>query len=262
MNTKRPLTRVVLITAAVTVAALGIALLIGLSAGGFRWDTFGGAGTPVDEKKSVSLDGVTSLTIEGVSDDVTLADAAGTTLDAWLHGNASGAAANEPRLAVERNGAAVTVRVDRPRIVIVGFNWSNVRLDIGLPKGYAGDLSVRTVSGTIQLGDHRYAALTLNTTSGDEKIGTVTAASLHVGFTAVPSRVDAGNTSGGVTLRFPADAQFMLDARSTSGGVTCDFPITIAQGPGSGRRSLSGTVGTGTARVTVRTTSGDIRIQK
>ena len=308
MNTKRPLTRVVLITAAVTVAALGIALLIGLSAGGFRWDTFGGAGTPVDEKKSVSLDGVTSLTIEGVSDDVTLADAAGTTLDAWLHGNASGAAANEPRLAVERNGAAVTVRVDRPRIVIVGFNWSNVRLDIGLPKGYAGDLSVRTVSGTIQLGDHRYAALTLNTTSGDEKIGTVTAASfkahstsgnvraesvaaksadisttsgdvrvtalngdttlhstsgsLDVGFTAVPSRVDAGNTSGGVTLRFPADAQFMLDARSTSGGVTCDFPITIAQGPGSGRRSLSGTVGTGTARVTMRTTSGDIRIQK
>lgn len=308
MNTKRPLTRLVLITAAVTVAALVIALLIGLSAGGFRWDTFGGPGTPVDEKHSVSLDGVTSLAIEGVGDDVTLADGAGTTLDAWLHGNASGASVDEPRLAVERNGAAVTVRVDRPRIVIVGFNWSNVRLDVGLPKGYAGDLSVRTVSGTIQLGDHRFGALTLNTTSGDEKMGTVTAAtfkahstsgnvraesvaaksadisttsgdvrvtalagdttlhstsgSLDVGFTAVPSRVDAGNTSGDVTLMFPADAQFTLDARSTSGGVTCDFPITISRAEGAGRHGLAGAVGTSGNKVTVQTTSGSIRIQK
>jgi lia operon protein LiaG len=308
MNTNKTLTRVVLITAAVTVAALGIALLIGLATSGFSWGTFGRVGAPVDERQSVSLDGAESLVIEAASDDIVLADGTGATLDAWLHGSASGATANPPRLVAERNGSTVTMRVERPRVVILGFTWSNVRLDISVPKGYAGDLSVKSTSGTIELGDHRYGSLTLSTTSGDEKVGTVTAASfkahstsgtlraeavsaknvdlsstsgdvrvnalagdttlnttsgsVNVAFSTVPSRIDAGSTSGNVTLRFPADAQFILDARSTSGGIKCDFPITIAQGEGAGRRSLNGAVGTGTAKVTVRTTSGSIRIQK
>jgi lia operon protein LiaG len=292
------------------VAALGIAALIGLAAGGFSWSHIGGAGTALDERKTVSLDGADSVVIEGISDDVIVTDAAGTELDAWLHGNAGGRPeADLPRLSAERTGSTVTVKVERQRNVVFGFIWSNIRLDIGMPKGYAGSVSITTSSGSIDVADHRYAEVALNATSGDLRVGTVTAASftahtssgtiraesvsarsadisstsgdvrlkglagdsrLHTTsgtvnavYSAVPSRIDASSTSGGVTLRFPADAQFQLDAHATSGDITCKFPITVTQGSGHPvRNALVGSVGTSTNQVTIRTTSGNIRIEK
>jgi lia operon protein LiaG len=310
MNTNRTLIRVVLITAAVTVAALGIAALIGLGTSGFRWNRLGVTGTEIDERKTVSLDGATSIVVEGVSDDVVLSDIGGASLEARLQGSIGGQDAEAgPRLTAERSGSVVTVRVERPRIVAWGFNWSSVRLEVGVPKGYTGRMSVKTVSGEIDIADHRYDALEVRTTSGDVRVGAIevdsftahttsgrieagavtsravdissvsgdvrvssltgdaklhtTSGDVTVTFAAVPPRIGADSTSGEVTLAFPMDAQFQLEARSTSGDITCQFPITVSQGAtGGGRHALAGSVGAGTAAVTVRTTSGDIRIEK
>ncbi len=310
MNTGKTLTRVVLIIAGVTVAAAGVAALIGLATGGFRWDQLGRAGATIDQRQSVSLDGATSVVIEAASEDVTVSDAQGAALDAWLHGNAGGPDADTaPRLTAERTGSTVNVKVERPNRVFFGINWSNVRLDIGMPAGYAGNVSIRTSSGNITVADHRYGDLALSASSGDLRIGTVAASSftahttsgnigaesvsarsadisassgdlrlkalagdsrLHTTsgtvnavYTAMPSRIDASSTSGNVTLRFPADAQFQVDAHATSGDISCAFPITVAQGSGRpARNALVGSVGTSTNQVAIQTTSGDIRIQK
>ncbi len=114
MNRTSKLTRVVLITTAVTVASLGIALLIGLATTGFRWDHFGRNGVTVDDTKTQALDGVERLAVDVVSDDVHITEGTGTALVARLHGTTGARTADTmPTLVVERNGSTVSVRVSR-----------------------------------------------------------------------------------------------------------------------------------------------------
>ncbi len=310
MDRSKTLTRVVLITAAITVGALGIAALIGLATSGFRWGQIGRGGVTVDDTKTQALSGVDAISIDVVSDDVRIIEGTGDELVARLHGTA-GARSEEnlPKLTAERSGSTVVVGLSRHRIVGFGFYWSNLVLDISVPKGYAQKLSVKTVSGDINVADHGYAGLLVSTTSGDARVGAVTATAFHMrstsgdlsadsvssqqaeissvsgdirikaltgdatlhttsgtvnaAFTAVPGRVDASSTSGEVVLRFPANAQFQLNARSTSGDITCGFPVTITESANrGGRHALAGAVGTGSGQVAVRTTSGDIHIEK
>jgi hypothetical protein len=67
------------------------------------------------------------------------------------------------------------------------------------------------------------------------------------------------SSSGGVTLRLPSDAAFDLDARVSSGRIETAHPITLS-GTISKQRLL-GKVSGGGPLVTVRTSSGGIRIQ-
>jgi hypothetical protein len=62
-----------------------------------------------------------------------------------------------------------------------------------------------------------------------------------------------------VTLRIPSDARFDLDARVSSGGINSKHPITI-EGT-IDKRHWQGKVRGGGPLVTVRTSSGGIRIQ-
>jgi lia operon protein LiaG len=135
----------------------------------------------------------------------------------------------------------------------------------------AQDFSMKTTSGDLTVENAASRRSEISTVSGDVRVKSLKGdATLHtnsgtvnVGFAAVPGRIEASSTSGDVLLRFPADAQFVLDARSTSGDITCRFPITISSGStGGGRHALAGAVGTGTGQVSVRTVSGDVRIEK
>jgi len=302
--------RVVVITAIIAVASLGIATIIGFAAGGFRPARFGGFGAAVDERKSVSLAGIDLVSVTSVSEDVRVLEATGDSVEAWLHGTASAAdPASVPRLAAEAKGGTIDIRLERKTRWVTGFNWSDLVLEVSIPKGYAGKLSVEGVSADIEISDHAYAGVSLASTSGDIRVGAVGAAdfSMHttsgnlraaslaaercelssvsgdievkslsggvnahttsgeVALTLAEAfpRAEVGSTSGDVTLRLPADAQFSLEARSTSGNVTCAFPITIADSrSGGGRNALSGTVGGGKGSVSVRTVSGDIRVAK
>jgi lia operon protein LiaG len=158
---------------------------------------------------------------------------------------------------------------------------------------YAG-IELSTTSGNVRVGAVSAADFVMHTTSGNLLVKSVAAersditsvsgavdvksitGNVTVGTTsgevtlacgAMPSGMDVGSTSGGVTVRLPQDAAFVLDAHSTSGIVTCRFPITISESSsGGGRRTLSGTVGSGAAgsaapKIAVHTVSGDIRIE-
>jgi lia operon protein LiaG len=250
MDRTNKLTRVVLITAAVTVAALGIAALIGLATSGFRWDQFGRNGITVDDTKTQTLDGVDSVKIDVVSDDVRITEGTGTALVARLHGTTGTRAADTmPKLVVERNGSTVNVRLTPERTFGFGFAWSTLSLDIAVPSGYAKSLAVKTVSGGVKVEDHSYAGLALSTTSGDVEVGTVSAtdfsmrstsgtlaalsvAAVHVELSSVSGDIrikgltgatKAHTTSGSVAIRYTS-APASVDASSTSGGVTLEMP--------------------------------------
>jgi lia operon protein LiaG len=307
---KTPLARVVIVTAIVTAGALGIALVIGFAAGGFRPWELGRAGTAVDERASIPLDGINAVAIAGTSGTVRILEGSGSAVEAWLHGSMSpGSPDAIPHIQAVRNGSRVEIGVRQASPVTFGFFWSNLTLELSVPRGYKGQVSAQASSGDIEVADHDFAGLQLVTSSGSIRAGLVTATELTmhttsgdlsvqgvkapvselsstsgrigvaaltgdvraqsssgdvmIAFTAAPSRVEAGASSGSITLRLPADAGFVLDARSSSGDVSCGFPITLTgSGSAGARHVMQGTIGSGSGRISVHTSSGDIRIER
>ena len=82
-------------------------------------------------------------------------------------------------------------------------------LEVSLPKGYASRLSAKSVSADINVADHMYAGLDLSTTSGEIRVGAVSASDFAMHSTpdglraiAVTSqRVDMSSASGDVDVK-------------------------------------------------------------
>ncbi|MCH8216017.1 MAG: DUF4097 family beta strand repeat protein [Planctomycetes bacterium] len=69
---------------------------------------------------------------------------------------------------------------------------------------------------------------------------------------------DPSSSSGSVTLTVPSNYSGRVEMSTSSGSVSSDLPITI-QGKKSKKR-LVGTVGEGSGRITLRTSSGSVRL--
>ena len=168
------------------------------------------------------------------------------------------------RLLVSQQGDIAEIRVEKQR---VSFRWSmgwqqhnGVSLEIGIPKQFAGKLSVEGVSSDITLQNHTYSDLALKTISGDIETDGALAitggADAHtvsgdvaLSFSTMPNSIAVKTVSGDVHLAVPANAQYSLETHSVSGDVTSDSPATNSQ-PGS-----KGTI-------KANTVSGDIRITR
>jgi lia operon protein LiaG len=250
MNRSRTLTRVVLITAAISVGALGVAALIGLVTNGFNGNQIGRGGITVDDRKTGSLDGIELVAIETASEDVNILEGTGESLEARLHGTAgTDSPQNLPKLTVERSGSTLTVRLYPEKTFGLGLHWNNLVLDVSVPKGSAKKLSVKTASGNIHVTGESYAALVLTTASGDAAVETVTApefsmrtssgtlsavsvAATHAELSSVSGDIRikalAGDstlhsTSGTVNVAFTV-VPSRIDASSTSGDVILKLP--------------------------------------
>jgi lia operon protein LiaG len=132
------------------------------------------------------------------------------------------------------------------------FQWKSTSGDLSAAGIESASSRVSSVSGELSVsaltGD-----LTANSTSGEVRIS----------YKKAPGNVEIGTVSGDARLTLPEGSMFELNARSTSGGITCDFPITMAGSSGSGRHSLSGSVGEQPrSRIDIHTVSGGIRIRK
>jgi len=250
---KNTLTRIVIVTAVVAVVSLAIAGLIGFTAGGFDPRQAGRPGLSVDQRKTLDLVGVELLSISSVGEEVRIVEGQSGSVEAWLHGTVSAEDRDAmPRLEAARNGTTAEITAERERRFGFGPLWSNLVLEVSVPKGYAGRLTAKTVSADIEAGALS-GDTTVHTTSGD----------VRVSFSAMPARLEASSTSGTITLRLPADAGFTLDARSTSGDISCKFPITVSESQtGGGRHALHGVVQAGAGKVLAHTVSGDIRIER
>jgi hypothetical protein len=116
--------------------------------------------------------------------------------------------------------------------------------------GVAGALNLESVSGDIQVREAHDGQLDVSTTSGEIE---------YQGSLANASANKLNSISGDVKLRLPDAGGFRLDASTVSGDISSDFELRDGQ---PARRSLSGTVGDGSASLTIGTTSGDISIER
>jgi lia operon protein LiaG len=266
MKGKNTLSRIVIMTAIVAVVSLGIAAVIGLTAGGFDPREAGRPGRSVDERKTIALDAVELLSVTSVSEGIRVIEGSTGSVEAWLHGTVgAGSGDSVPRLETARNGTTAEIRLETDRRFGIGPFWNNIVLEVRIPKEYRKGLSVKAVSGGIDVSDHPYAGLSLLTTSGDVHVGSVetgelalhtTSGKLTLGnatariatITSVSGDVEGNvrsgeatvhTTSGDVRLGFAA-LPVRIDASSTSGTVTLVLPA--AAGFTLDARSTSGDI--------------------
>lgn len=129
------------------------------------------------------------------------------------------------------------------------------------------EVDVKTVSGDVEAKDIA-AGLKLKTVSGD--VAVVDGACRWVDAKAVSGDVlldldldpsgtyDISTVSGDVALRTVSEPNLSVDLTSVSGRLLSDLGISWEHRPG--RRRLSETIGSGGARLFVKTVSGDLRV--
>jgi len=167
-------------------------------------------------------------------------------------------------------GAKISITTVSAEVVASGFgggcNVKTVSGEVTLSR-FGKDVDVKTVSGDIQVKDVS-GGLKLKTVSGE--VGVVDGSCRWVDAKSVSGDVlldldldpsgtyDVSTVSGDVAIRTISEPNLSVDAKSVSGRLTTDFGIEWNVKPG--KRHLSETIGSGGARLWVKTVSGDLRV--
>jgi len=167
-------------------------------------------------------------------------------------------------------GAKIAVTTVSAEVVASGFeggtNVKTVSGEVTLSR-LGKDLDVKTVSGDIQA-KAVTGGLKLKTVSGD--IAIVDGSCRWVDAKGVSGDVlldldldpsgtyDVSTVSGDVAVRTTSEPNLRVDASSISGRFSSDFGIAWHERPG--RKHLSETIGSGGARIWLKTVSGDVRV--
>lgn len=130
--------------------------------------------------------------------------------------------------------------------------------------GVTGAVDANTVSGSLEAqgldGNVVFHSVSGDLTVADGTVGRLDARTVSGGVTAdVALRPDAqmrvGTLSGDVAIRLPAQTSAKAELRSSSGRMHSEFG-----GLGAGAKTLSGTLGDGSGRLSVNTMSGNVMI--
>jgi lia operon protein LiaG len=201
------------------------------------------------------------------SGEIDLADRAGTALAlSATSGDVRIGAVQATDLTVKTSSGGL--RIESVRATTVALSATSGDLKVGAVQ--AEGFTAHTGSGGITVDAVAARRSDLTATSGHIRAGAAggemragtSSGGISLAFSGQPTSVEVGATSGDVSVRLPASAQFSLDARATSGDIRCAFPITISGNATGERHAISGTVGTPAGTVRIRTSSGSIRLEK
>ena len=210
-------------------------------------DSWGRRRREIDAHLEISVPTSARLTAETVSADITVTEVDGTVELASVSGgiNLEG---RPSRADVETVSGSIRVDGDQTAI-----SAESVSGDVEL-SGVAETVEAASVSGNIEVSAKEIERATFESVSGDLEFS---------GGLTAKARLHAEAHSGNVTLQLPANTSATWEVETFSGNVTNEF------GPGAERSSKHGpgkwlkfTTGSGEARITVDSFSGNVRFRK
>lgn len=195
---------------------------------------------------------------------------------------------NKFQLVVEEDSKKIMISEKKIADKIFSFNYGgNRELLIRLPRKYKESLSVKTVSGDLDINyldsdSFRYTSVSgdltadivysvntlVKTTSGDCEIGlfrgnmmfSSVSGDIEMKYEKLDGDFTMKNVSGDAQISLPKNSEFEVIAKTVSGDLNCEFPLTMI---GSQKRGkLRGRVGSNDFKVTANTTSGDLSIAR
>jgi hypothetical protein len=176
------------------------------------------------------------------------------------------------RFEVDVRGDRVSIEADLPRIRQVGFGMGDhtsirIRYDVKVPRQTS--LKLKTTNGGIEARGARGAfdletvngGIDLLSAEGKGRLKTVNGGiTCHLDEFFSGGDLELVTTNGGVELRLPEEAGGALDAKTTNGSVRIDFALEGEVRVK--RRRVSGRLGDGGSSINLRTTNGNISIDR
>ena len=231
---------------------------------------------------------INKVVINTVNTNINLIPASDNKISIDFYGNiTSNIAKGLPELSAYEKDGTLNISVIYPRTIIIGLiNLSSLYLDIYVPDNYPGEINIETVSGGTEVKDFSTGGLyyksisgefsakgfnasnmQLDSTSGkiilEDSWGRVNASSvsgaIDLKITEFANDINIKTVSGAVKVKIPAASQFNFDIGSISGEIYNDFSARINHADG---RNFEGSVGQGASKLTISTTSGNIKIMK
>lgn len=229
------------------------------------------------------------ININTVNTDVNIIPVeAGNEITVEFYGNtATNIAGQTPELLVHQEGEVLSININYPSAAMLDFlNAAKLTLDIYIPQEYPGGLFAETISGNFQIGKFKLANFEFKSMSGSLKASSLAASDIKINSTSgkvaltdIRGRIDISNISGKVelglsslisdlniktisgkvTIDLPGKSEFNFTLSSISGRIENEFGAQIKFADG---RTLEGTVGQGFSKLTVNTTSGEIKLKK
>jgi len=152
------------------------------------------------------------------------------------------------RVSVVNVTGSITVKTSNGAVVTREGNGLDLETSNGSVTATdpAGPLTVKTSNGAVTINSANQVTASVESTNGALTFDGSLATGSH-SFTT---------SNAAVSLALPSDQAFTIDARTSNGSVSTDFPLTTTSD------SLTGTVGSGSASIKVRTSNGALSVKK
>lgn len=175
----------------------------------------------VDQNTISKVGGLSSINVKSVSSRINILPSDGQEVKAHLYGDA----VVVPKLTSEAYSGNLNINVEYPIGIGVNLNFSDLTLDVEVPKSYSGDFSIDTVSGPVVINDFKFEKMTLKSVSGSLKAKNISAESTSINTTS--GTVDLQNLKGNLYFRSVSgaltatmsDIASKADIKTTSGKV-------------------------------------------
>lgn len=237
-----------------------------------------------------SFDGINNIDINAVSADMTFYESDSESARVFFHGTASGNdAMNLPELITKAEGGTLKIEIKYPKDTFhFGMITEELFLDIYLPKGFNGSISVNTVSGNLEIKDKntesfKYTSVSgdlkasgimssefsVNTVSGDQFILGITgdtsiesvSGDIMLEETTLKKDININTVSGDTIIIIPEDSNFNLEYKTISGDFQNSAFTDLKETKAPGEKSVRGKIGNGANKIKVTTVSGDLELR-
>lgn len=231
--------------AIIMAASFVLSALIFFGTGGVGTVTkeLNGSEQNVNIEKVFDAAGINCINVDTSSTDVNFIPEDRRDIKVHLNGYSS---SSEPELTVKQNGDRLDVYTrNNNRVISIGFNITNLKLDIYIPEDYSKDIKIRTSSGEVNIERLNIENFTYDASSGD-----------LTGEEFAPRSSRIETSSGEVRFRgFGGD----LELKTSSGDAEIEYSSKSANTnitTSSGNITLTGFTGD----LHSRAQSGDIKV--